>query len=75
MLKNHIGRLVVVDRNDPKHVVGYLGRAAILSARLRRLEEECVREKGWFRLSADRQAALPRNNPLQEVSCLHPGSS
>lgn len=57
MLKNHIGRLVVVDRNDLKRMVGYLGRAAILSARLRRLEEECVREEGWFRRSAAKQPA------------------
>ena len=40
MLRNDIGRLPVVDPDDPTHVVGYLGRAGIMAARLRRLEEE-----------------------------------
>jgi hypothetical protein len=38
----------VVDRNDPQHVVGYLGRPGVMAARLRRLEEEHVREPGWI---------------------------
>jgi len=45
MLRENIGRLPVVDRDDPAHIVGYLGRAAILSARLRLHEEEHVRGK------------------------------
>jgi chloride channel protein, CIC family len=49
MLRNNIGRLPVVDRKDPLHVVGYLGRPGIMAARLRRLEEEQVREPGWIR--------------------------
>jgi chloride channel protein, CIC family len=49
MLRHNIGRLPVVDRNDPGRVVGYLGRPGILAARLRRLEEEHVREPGWIR--------------------------
>ena len=48
MLRNNIGRLPVVDRNDPQRVVGYLGRPGILAARLRRLDEEHVREPGWI---------------------------
>ena len=48
MLRNNIGRLPVVDRNDPRRLVGYLGRSNILAARLRRLEEEHVREPGWI---------------------------
>jgi CIC family chloride channel protein len=48
ILRNNIGRLPVVDRNDSGHVVGYLGRAGILAARLRRIEEEHVRETGWI---------------------------
>ena len=48
MLWNDIGRLPVVDRNDPQRVVGYLGRSGIMAARLRRLEEEHVREPGWI---------------------------
>jgi CIC family chloride channel protein len=49
MLRNDIGRLPVVERNDPRHVIGYLGRAGIMSARLRRLEDEHVREPGWIK--------------------------
>ena len=48
MLRNNIGRLPVVDRKDPGHVVGYLGRQGIMAARLRRLDEEHVREPGWI---------------------------
>jgi CBS domain-containing protein len=46
MLQRDIGRLPVVDQTDPTQVVGYLGRAAILSARLRLHQEENVRQKG-----------------------------
>lgn len=49
MLQNDIGRLPVVDRKNPSRPVGYLGREAILQARLKRLEEEHVREPGWIR--------------------------
>ena len=46
MLHRNIGRLPVVDQANPRHVVGYLGRAAILSARMRLLHEEDLRERG-----------------------------
>jgi CIC family chloride channel protein len=49
MLRNGVGRLPVVSREDPHRVVGYLGRSGIMAARLKRLEEEHVREPGWFR--------------------------
>ena len=42
MLDNDIGRLPVVDPAAPSHLLGYLGRAAILSARLRLHREETV---------------------------------
>lgn len=48
MLRNNIGRLAVVDRADPQKVVGYLGRPGIMAARLRRIEDEEVREPGWI---------------------------
>jgi chloride channel protein, CIC family len=48
LLHRDIGRLPVVDRNDERKVVGYLGRAGILSARTRRLRDEHFREPGWF---------------------------
>jgi H+/Cl- antiporter ClcA len=46
MLKHNVGRLPVVDRNDPKRVVGYLGRANVLAARMKQHEEEELRERG-----------------------------
>jgi H+/Cl- antiporter ClcA len=49
MLRNDIGRLPVVDRKDPRKVLGYLGRPGIMAARLRRLDEEHVREPGWIK--------------------------
>ena len=48
LLRNNIGRLPVVDRADERKVVGYLNRAAILAARMRRLHDEQVREPGWL---------------------------
>jgi H+/Cl- antiporter ClcA/predicted transcriptional regulator len=48
MLRNNIGRLPVVSRDAPKRLVGYLGRATILAARLRKLDEEQLRESGWL---------------------------
>jgi chloride channel protein, CIC family len=48
LLRFDIGRLPVVDRTDERKVVGYLGRAAILAARLRRFNDEHVRERGWI---------------------------
>jgi H+/Cl- antiporter ClcA/predicted transcriptional regulator len=46
MLKRDVGRLPVVDRSNPSRAVGYLGRAALLSARMRLHEEEHVRQRG-----------------------------
>jgi CIC family chloride channel protein len=47
MLRRQVGRLPVVRRDNPRQVVGYLGRHSILAARLLRMEEEHVREPGW----------------------------
>jgi chloride channel protein, CIC family len=49
MLRNNIGRLPVVDRKDPLRIVGYLGRPGIMAARMRRLDDEHVREPGWIK--------------------------
>jgi CBS domain-containing protein len=46
MLGRGVGRLPVVKRHDPARVVGYLGRAALLSARMRLHEEENIRQRG-----------------------------
>jgi H+/Cl- antiporter ClcA len=48
MLHRNVGRLPVVDRGDTTRIVGYLGRPGIMAARLRRLEDEHVREPGWI---------------------------
>jgi chloride channel protein, CIC family len=48
LLRFEIGRLPVVDRADERKVVGYLGRSAILAARLRRFTDEHVLEPGWL---------------------------
>lgn len=48
MVTSDIGRLPVVSRSNPKELVGYLGRSSILEARLKRIEEEHLREPGWW---------------------------
>jgi CIC family chloride channel protein len=48
MLRNDVGRLPVVEERDPRKLVGYLGRSGVMEARLRRLHEEHVRERGWI---------------------------
>jgi len=52
MLHNDIGRLPVVDRADHRKAVGYLGRSGVMAARLRRFQDEHVREPGWFPLKS-----------------------
>ena len=46
MLAHDIGRLPVVDRHDRRHLLGYLGRAGIMRARVRLFQEENLRERG-----------------------------
>ena len=46
MLERGVGRLPVVERGNPGLIVGYLGRAAFLSARMKFHHEEHVRQKG-----------------------------
>ena len=48
MVHHDIGRLPVVRRDNQQKIVGYLGRASIMTARLRRHEEEHHREAGWL---------------------------
>ncbi|MGB7727690.1 MAG: CBS domain-containing protein [Candidatus Acidiferrum sp.] len=47
MLRRNIGRLPVVERPESRRVVGYLGRQGIMAARIRRLDDEHLREVGW----------------------------
>jgi CBS domain-containing protein len=52
MLRSDIGRLPVVDRRDQRKLVGYLGRAGVMAARLKLHDEEHVREHGWLSKTA-----------------------
>jgi H+/Cl- antiporter ClcA len=49
MLENNIGRLPVVDRDDPHAMVGYINRANVMGSWRGHLHEESVREDGWLR--------------------------
>jgi CIC family chloride channel protein len=48
MLENNIGRLPVVDRQDPQSMVGYINRANVMGSWRGHLHEESVREHGWW---------------------------
>ncbi len=52
MLNHSVGRLPVVECSDDRTIVGYLGRSAILAARMRRLHDEHFREPGWLKSRA-----------------------
>jgi signal-transduction protein with cAMP-binding, CBS, and nucleotidyltransferase domain len=56
LLKHDIGRMPVVSVADPRRVVGYLGRADILAARMRLHDEEETREHGPWRRRDEPQA-------------------
>jgi CBS domain-containing protein len=60
MLAKNVGRLPVVARNQPGKILGYLGRAAILSARMKIHDEENVRQRDslWGSAKADVNAGL-----------------
>lgn len=57
MLRRGIGRLPVVNPDQPDRLVGYLGRAPVLEARRRRYTEESVVETGWFGLGKPKKNA------------------
>ncbi len=46
MARRSVGRLPVVSRQDPRHLVGYLGRTGVMEAFLHRVEEEEHRDTG-----------------------------
>jgi chloride channel protein, CIC family len=48
MVRRGVGRLPVVERDDPHKLIGYLGRTGIAMAWQQLLEEEQVREAGWL---------------------------
>jgi chloride channel protein, CIC family len=57
MLEHNIGRLPVVEAENPRHLAGFLTRANLMSAWARYFHEEGVREHGWMR------KFLRRNRP------------
>jgi len=57
MLTGNIGRLPVVRRDNPRQLVGYLGRPGILAARLRRIRDDEEREPGWLLPVGSRRVA------------------
>jgi CBS domain-containing protein len=60
MLKHNVGRLPVVGRNDPRCVLGYLGRSSILAGRWSRQQDEEVREPGAIRFLLPSRPAAER---------------
>jgi H+/Cl- antiporter ClcA len=48
MLEHDIGRLPVVQRDDPTRLVGFLGRAGVMTVLLQATREERVRDPGWL---------------------------
>jgi CIC family chloride channel protein len=49
MMTHNIGRLPVVDRAQPKQLVGYLSRGDIMSGYLKQVQDEAEVNKGWIR--------------------------
>jgi len=48
MLENDVGRLPVVRRDDPRQIVGYLGRTGLMKAWMSVIRDEGEREPGWL---------------------------
>jgi H+/Cl- antiporter ClcA len=51
LLRHDLDILPVVERSNPNAVIGYIGRADILRARLKTIEDEHVRERIYKRLT------------------------
>jgi chloride channel protein, CIC family len=49
MLENNIGQLPVVDRSEPRRMVGYVNRSSVIQSWSGHLDEESIRERGWIR--------------------------
>ena len=54
MLQHDIGRLPVVARDNPKIILGMIGRASVMMARSRANELENIRESVWNRATASK---------------------
>jgi CIC family chloride channel protein len=64
MLENNIGRLPVVDREDPREMVGYINRANVMGSWRPHLHEESVRDRGWWR----NLKSIPENRGIGGVA-------
>jgi CBS domain-containing protein len=64
MLENNIGRLPVVDRKDRQTMVGYINRANVMGSWRGHLQEESVREHGWWQ----NLKSVPENRSNGEVA-------
>ena len=58
MLRNNIGRLPVVTRQNSRRIVGYLGRRHLMIGHLRRLEDEHLRERRFAAASSKESTTL-----------------
>ena len=68
MLRHDIGRLLVVRRDAPAELVGYLGRAGVMAAWLRLAREEQERTPGWLAGVLERaRRALGRKTSARRV--------
>ena len=47
MLRRGVGRLLVVSREDPRRLAGYLGRTGVMEGRQRQMQDEDLREQSW----------------------------
>lgn len=52
MASNQIGRLPVVNRQDPQKIEGYLSRASIIEGRTQYFKDQLQKERQWFKGSA-----------------------
>jgi CIC family chloride channel protein len=62
MLQHDVARLPVVARHDARRIVGYFGRSSVLTALIRQMENEKVREPGWLAGFRGKRRAARRKN-------------
>jgi CBS domain-containing protein len=67
MLRHDIGRLPVVDRDDPRRILGYFGRSSVLTSLIREIESEGVREPGLL-VAFRRSKRIRKHRRLRSVS-------
>jgi predicted transcriptional regulator len=67
MLRGGYGRLAVVDRDNPRKIVGYFGRASVMSSLLQRLQEENEREPAWTPWRRERRSTPHAAQEKQEA--------